>query len=164
MNTTIEADVLRALRRLIRAADLGAKALARQTGLTTSQLLILETLSSSDTALTVGTIAERVGLAQGTATTMLDRLERRGLAKRRRADSDRRQVKVTLTEQGQQLLDDAPMLLQTRFLRRFAELHSWEKHSILASLQHLADLMGVQDLDASPVLDVGHIGPATEHA
>jgi DNA-binding MarR family transcriptional regulator len=152
----IETEVLSALRRLIRATDLEAKQLAVQTGLTTSQLLVMERLVGEQ-ELTVSAIAERVGLAQGTVTMIIDRLENRELVVRRRGESDRRQVKVSLTARGRGLLEDAPTPLQTRFLKKFSALRQWEKHSILASLHRLADLMEAEGLDASPVLDVGNI-------
>lgn len=148
--------VLSALRRLIRAADLDARDLARQTGLTTSQLLVLELLESSG-ELTVGAIAREVGLAQGTVTSLIDRLVERGLLCRRRARSDRRQVKVAIDEAGRVLLAAAPTPLQTRFLEGFSRLADWERLAILSSLQRLAYLMGVERLEAAPVLDVGHI-------
>lgn len=147
----IERDVLRALRRLMRAADLGAKKLATQTGLTTSQLLVLERLAS-ESELTVSALAERVGLAQATVTVIVDRLEGREIVARRRGETDRRQVKVSLTETGRALLDSAPTPLQNRFLENFAALSEWEKHAILASLHRLADLMEAEGIDASPVL------------
>lgn len=156
MTSSVETEVLSALRRLIRATDLDAKKLARRTRLTTSQLLVMELLTTGG-ELTVGGIAERVGLAQGTVTTMIDRLEERGLVTRRKSNSDRRQVKVSLQPDGQRLLAEAPTALQTRFLENFVGLRDWEKTAILSSLQRLVDLMEAETLDASPVLDVGPI-------
>lgn len=156
MSLPIDTEVLSALRRLIRATDLDSKRLARQTKLSTSQLLVLELLADSE-AQTVGGIADRVGLAQATATSLVDRLEERGLVLRRRGDSDRRQVRVVLTAAGRALQADAPTALQTRFLANFAKIHEWEKLAILSSLKRLADLMDAEHLDASPVLDVGTI-------
>ena len=154
MSGSIETQVLSALRRLIRATDLDSKRLARQTKLTTSQLLVLELLAEG-TPQTVGSIGERVGLAQATVTAMIDRLEERGLVERRRSDADRRQVQVLLTPDGLAQQREAPTALQTRFLANFTQLKDWEQYGILAALQHVADLMEVGDLDASPVLDVG---------
>ncbi|HUF73273.1 MAG TPA: MarR family transcriptional regulator [Gammaproteobacteria bacterium] len=156
MSLPIDTEVLSALRRLIRATDLDSKRLARQTNLSTSQLLVLELLAEGD-AQTVGGIADRVGLAQATATSLVDRLEERGLVARRRSDSDRRQVNVTLTPAGRSLKDEAPTALQTRFLANFSKLQEWEKLAILSALKRVADLMEAEHLDASPVLDVGAI-------
>jgi DNA-binding MarR family transcriptional regulator len=154
---SLDNEVLMALRRLIRAADLDARDLARQTGLTTSQLLVLELLDRAG-EMTVGAIAREIGLAQGTVTTLIDRLVDRGLLNRRRATRDRRQVKVVLSDAGSALLAAAPTPLQTRFLRGFGALQEWEQTAILSSLQRLAHLMGAQAIDAAPVLDVGRIG------
>jgi DNA-binding MarR family transcriptional regulator len=156
---SVETKVITALRRLIRATDLDAKQIAQKTGLTVSQLLVLELLADRG-ELTVGAIAERVGLTQGTVTTMTERLQGRGLVNRRRAATDRRQVKINLSNDGAELLKNAPMRLQTRFLGEFHELPQWEKYAILSALMRLADLMGVKDLDAAPVLDVGSIDKA----
>lgn len=156
MSISVETEVLSAMRRLIRATDLDSKKLARRTRLSTSQLLLMEVLASNS-ELTVGRIAEGVGLAQATVTNIVDRLEERGLVARHRSDEDRRQVNVRLTDAGRELLAKAPTALQTKFLRNFAALRDWEKTAILSALQRLADLMEVEDLDASPVLDVGKI-------
>jgi DNA-binding MarR family transcriptional regulator len=153
----IDTRVLSALRRLIRATDLDAKNLARQTNLSTSQLLVMEILAA-DGELTIGRIAGRVGLAQATVTVIVDRLAERLLVARQRSESDRRQVVVSLTDTGRELFARAPTALQTTFLRNFSTLKGWEKTAILSSLERLADLMEVEDLEASPVLDVGTIG------
>jgi DNA-binding MarR family transcriptional regulator len=156
MSTPIEVQVLSAIRRLIRATDLDSKRLARRTNLSTSQLLVLELLAEGS-AQTVGSIADRVGLAQATVTSMVDRLEARGLVSRKRSETDRRQVNVVLTAAGRALQAEAPKALQTRFLANFSGLQEWEKLAILSSLQRIADLMDAKHLDASPVLDVGAI-------
>jgi DNA-binding MarR family transcriptional regulator len=149
----IETEVLSAMRRLIRATDLDSRRLARQTNLSTSQLLVLGILADGS-ARTVGSIAEHVGLAQATVTSLVDRLEERNLVLRQRSESDRRQVNVMLTDAGRALRSQAPTALQTRFLANFAGLQEWEKLAILSSLNRITDLMEVEDLDASPVLDV----------
>lgn len=160
--SALDQAVLQALRRIIRAADLDARELARQTGLSTSQLLVMELLRGTGSMM-VGAIARDVGLTQGTVTTLLDRLEERGLVDRHRNPADRRQVRVTLTDAGVALLATAPTPLQTRFLENFAPLRDWERTSILASLQRLAELMGAEGIEAAPVLDVGRIDrPGTE--
>jgi DNA-binding MarR family transcriptional regulator len=156
MQSPIDTQVLSAVRRLIRATDLESKQLARLTNLSTSQLLVLDLLAINSPQ-TVGSIADRVGLAQATVSGVLDRLEERGLIARQRGDSDRRQIMVHLTDSGRSLQEQAPTALQTRFLANFSSLQDWEKTAILSALQRLADLMEAKDLDAWPVLDVGKI-------
>lgn len=156
MSSPTEISVLSAIRRLIRATDADSKRLARQTNLTTSQLLLLDLLAE-ESPRTVGGIAERIGLAQATVTNMIDRLEEREFVTRQRSDSDRRQVNVLLTSKGAQMHAEAPTALQTRFLKNFSGLQEWEQLSILSALLRVAELMEARDLDAYPVLDVGTI-------
>ena len=93
-------------------------------------------------------------------TAMIDRLQQGGLVVRRRGSADRRQVKVSLTPEGRKLVAKAPTALQTRFQEEFSALQDWERHAIVAALQRVADPMGAEKLDASPVLNVGQIGEA----
>lgn len=163
MTRDLDNEVLIALRRLIAATELDSKNLARSTGLTTSQLLVLDLLAH-ESELTVSAVASRVGLAQGSVTTIIDRLETQGLVSRRRDETDRRQVRLVLTEEGSKRVYDAPIVLQTRFLRAFGTLRDWEKHGILAALQRLVDLMDVEELAASPILEVGAESPASDRS
>jgi DNA-binding MarR family transcriptional regulator len=145
-------DVLITLRRIIRAIDLRSRHLMQQAGLTGPQLLVLQALGRH-TRMSAGDLAREVNLSQGTVTSILDRLEKRGLILRLRSESDRRKVHVSLTGEGEAQLATAPTLLQERFIERFQQLKDWEQSQILASLQHLAEMMDAQDLDAAPVLD-----------
>jgi DNA-binding MarR family transcriptional regulator len=71
-----------ALRRILRATESSARTLTRVTGLTTPQLMVLETLRDSREA-TPKMIAQTVGVAQATATALIEKLEARGLLRRR---------------------------------------------------------------------------------
>ena len=155
----VEEQVLVELRRIIRATQLNAKQLARETGLTTSQLVVMELLKNEG-EMTPRAIAQAMNLTQATVTSLLDRLESRGHLTRTRGERDRRTVHVTLTPQGQSQLANAPESLQQRFLKDFRELESWEQHTILASLQRLAHLLDAASLDAAPVLEIGSL---TDH-
>ena len=53
---------------------------------------------------TAGRLAELMGLSTGAVTTVLDRLERAGLARRVRDEHDRRRVNVVVTEKAGALL------------------------------------------------------------
>lgn len=148
-------DVLISLRRIIRAIDMRSRRLMQEAGFTGPQLLAMQALATAE-EMSAGDLARRINLSQGTVSSILDRLERRGLLKRIRSHSDRRKIYVSLTEEGKARLAQAPTLLQQRFIQRFAELKEWEQHQILASVQRLAEMMDAQDIDAAPVLDTRH--------
>lgn len=152
---TIE-QVLVAIRRIIRATDLHSKQLSKQAGLTSSQLVMLKAIQAAQ-RVTAGQLASSISLSQATVTTLLDRLEQRGLVLRQRASDDRRKVYVVLTPAGEKTLAEAPRPLQETFVRQFRELPDWEQSMVLSSLQKVAHMMDADDLDASPMLDVGNL-------
>lgn len=147
-------EVLVALRRIIRATDLHSRYLAKNTGLTAPQMLLLQTLRNKGEE-TVGSIAKEMNLSQATVTTILDRLEKKSLVIRERSTEDRRKVIVYLTESALEILKDAPLPLQEQFTRQFNDLQNWEQLMIISSLSRIAQMMDAQHIDASPVLDVG---------
>lgn len=148
--------VLTALRRVIRATDLHSRHLIKTTGLTTPQILLLQTLRAHG-EITIGELANAMSLSQATVTTILDRLEKRGLSYRERSQEDKRKVYACLTAQGRETLKTAPVPLQDQFARRFGALQEWEQTMIIASLQRVAQMMDAQDMDAAPILDVGAV-------
>ncbi|WP_222711467.1 MarR family winged helix-turn-helix transcriptional regulator [Parahaliea aestuarii] len=147
-------EVLVALRRVIRATDLHSKHLAKTTGLTAPQILLLQSIRDKG-EVTIGELATDVSLSQATVTSILDRLEKRELIFRERSKTDKRKVHAYLTDQGMEMLKSAPLPLQAQFTRQFGDLQEWEQTMIISSLQRIAQMMDAQHIDASPVLDIG---------
>ncbi len=147
-------DVLVALRRVIRATDLHSKYLVKTTGLTAPQILILQTIHDKGEQ-TIGSLANDVSLSQATVTSILDRLESKGLVLRERSKEDKRKVYARLTPDAYRVLENAPLPLQEQFAQQFEELQAWEQTMIISALQRIAQMMDAEDIDAAPVLDVG---------
>ena len=145
-----------ALRRILRVTEMNERALARQSGVTTPQLIVMQIVADAGEA-TLKTIAGRAGVGQATATALIDRLEARGFAKRERGSTDRRQVFVSLTAAGRAALEAAPDPLHARFVSRFESLPEWEQAMLVAALERTAGLLDASELDASPVLHAGAI-------
>ena len=103
-------EILVALRRITRAIDLHSKSLQKKTGLTTSQLLVMEIINKLGSP-SPSTIAREMVLSQATVTTLLDRLTKNQLVVRVKSDQDKRSVAVDLTERGKELVSHAPELL-----------------------------------------------------
>jgi DNA-binding MarR family transcriptional regulator len=55
-----------------------------------------------------GELCRHLSLDSGSMTRMLDRLEQKGFLARQRSEADRRQVRLVLTEEGQELADRLP--------------------------------------------------------
>ena len=147
-------QVLTSLRRVIRATDLHSKRLAKTSGLTTPQILLMQAIHTLEGAAR-GRLADEVSLSHATVTPLLDRLENKGYVARERSTVDKRKVHVHLTERGVDILRDAPTPLQEHFSRQFNNLEEWEQSMMIALLQRVAYMMDAEHIDASPVLDVG---------
>jgi DNA-binding MarR family transcriptional regulator len=149
-------DVLIAIRKIIRATDLHSRQLTKTVGLTAPQLLVLQAIRDLG-AVAISRLSSEVSLSQATVTTILDRLEKRGLVDRRRSEQDKRVVHALLTDEGRAVVESAPTPLQEAFSVRFEQLETWEQSLILSALQRVAAMMDAEDIDASPFLELGDL-------
>ncbi|WP_100644582.1 MarR family winged helix-turn-helix transcriptional regulator [Alteromonas facilis] len=149
-------ELLVALRRVIRAIDMRSKQLSRDVGLTGPQLLVMQNIGKQP-GIMVRQVAENINLSPATVTSILDRLETKQLVQRVRSTEDKRKVGLFLTEAGQTILLDAPLPFQEHFINRFSQLKEWEQSQMVATMQRIASMMDAEDIDASPLLEVGSL-------
>lgn len=93
---------------LNKASQAGNRCLAKQLKpfpVTPAQGLILLFLRDED-AVTSARLGKRAGLDSATLTGIIDRLEKLDLAERRKNPSDRRAIKVCLTEKGKRTAEE----------------------------------------------------------
>ena len=93
------ADEIRAFQTAVDAFD---DAVADRLGINRSDLRCLDVLDRHG-AMTAGELARASGLTTGAVTRLLDRVERRGYARRVRDSIDRRRVLVELTPRAREL-------------------------------------------------------------
>jgi DNA-binding MarR family transcriptional regulator len=155
--TSREAErVLVQVRRIIRAVDVQSKRVAKDTGLTIPQLVVLQAIADLG-EVTSGRLSMQVSLSAATVTTILDKLEARALVERYRSVLDRRVVHARLTQAGRARLEGAPPLLHVRFTQAFGGLPPARQALILEALEEVADLLDPDRLDAAPLLEVGQL-------
>ena len=162
MNSEIASLTLRALRRVLRATEIGSRQLASTTGLTPSQLLVLREIDIRGSAMP-SAVAQTLQFSQATITAIVDRLVALGFVQRQRGERDKRQIHLTLLPDGSKALAGAPDPLQMRFIDRFDALPAWEQAMILAAAEKLAVLMDADTIDAAPLLDGGRIDRSEPH-
>ncbi|WP_395651452.1 MarR family winged helix-turn-helix transcriptional regulator [Brevundimonas sp.] len=85
-------------------------------GITYPQYLVLGALREGE-VLTIGGLATRLSLEPSTITPLVKRLEVAGLVIRRRNQDDEREVRVSLTDQGRELLAQTHCLAQAMVTR-----------------------------------------------
>jgi len=153
-------ELLIGLRKITQAIDLHSRHLLKTVGITSPQLVILYELSQFK-SLSVSELSRLVSLSLGTVTQILTRLEKRGLIKKQKSDEDKRRSLISITQNGSQLLNNAPSPLQERFSELFHSLEDWEQLMILCSIKRVVNLMSAEEIEASPILVSGPIDTTT---
>ncbi|MEL7232301.1 MAG: MarR family transcriptional regulator [Pseudomonadota bacterium] len=149
-------DALIALRQIQRRTEQASKRLAGMAGLTPSQLLVMQILSERGET-SAGELSKLTQLKHATITSLADKLIARNLITRRRCDTDRRRVWLSLQPDGGSVIKSAPDLLQDTFEKRFNTLPDWHQSMLVSALERVAGLLDAEELDAAPILDIGDL-------
>jgi DNA-binding MarR family transcriptional regulator len=113
--------------------------------LTFGQLRLLFVLRQSG-PVSIGQLADMLGVTAATASEFVDRVERRGLAVRIHRDDDRRVVDCRLSDEGARLLAEIQDARQDAIRRVLALLTQDE----LAQFDHLLQIMAERLSASSP--------------
>jgi DNA-binding MarR family transcriptional regulator len=125
-------ELLAEFRYLMRSFLAFSEAAARRAGLTARQHQALLAIKGypGRRRVSVGELAERLGLRHHSVVGLLDRLASRGLIRRRTSSTDRRQVLIELTGKAETALEDLSRVHRGE-LKRLAPL----LHPLLEQLQ-----------------------------
>lgn len=151
-------EILVSLRKIIQATDLHSRSLNKKFGLTGPQLIVMEEIRNQGQISVTG-LAKAISLRQATVTDIINRLEKRGYLTKRKSDRDKRQVRLSLSDEGRKVLDLTPPPLQETFTERFAKLEDWEQLMLLSAFERVVSMMSAEEIDASPILAAGPIDP-----
>lgn len=132
--------ILRTLRRINRVIDMCSKEIKSQGNLTLPQILSLLAVHA-DGPLTVAQIASEVHLSSSTMVGIIDRLEAKKLLKRERSATDRREVYVHATEEGNKIAQKAPIPLQEKLVDALTKLTDSQEKALLKSLEQLVKML-----------------------
>jgi DNA-binding MarR family transcriptional regulator len=80
---------------------------------------------------TAGELAKAAELSPASMSSMLDQLERDGIVERRRSETDRRVVVVSLTEKGRELLEHKRAVWRARWQEALADVS--DEHLVAAA-------------------------------
>jgi DNA-binding MarR family transcriptional regulator len=125
------------------ASDLHSKRLAREYGLTTPQIVVLQSIRELGET-TTSALSAHISLSQATVTTILDRLAQRELIERYRSVVDRRVVHTRLTSTGQRVLKRVPPLLHWQFVNSFSALRVKDQRNIVQVLEQVASMLAAE--------------------
>ena len=138
------ASLVRSVRRIAQAIDVRSREIARLTGLTLPQLVVLQSIRALGQVST-SAISRDVSMSSPTVVAVLDRLEARGLIERYRSTTDRRIVHARLTDAGLAALKTSPGLLRDDALARWSTLPDDQKQAMAQALAMASALISHQD-------------------
>ncbi len=138
--TELGLKILKDLRRITRAMDINSKRLSMEGNLTSPQIHSLGVIHKHG-PLTIAEIATAVHLSASTMVGIIDRLEAKNLVIRERSRTDRRQVLVYITEEGQIISKKSPIPLQEKLVKSFSRLTGAERKNLSKALELLADTL-----------------------
>ncbi len=156
MENDHSARIFKSIRRIVRAIDLRSREVARASGLTIPQIVVLQGINELG-EVTTSALAKHADLSSATIVTILDALEKKGLVERYRSGKDRRIVHTRLTEAGGSVLQSAPALLHEDFKQALAQKAPDDQEAISAALEQVAEMMNAHKLDASTLLTTATI-------
>jgi DNA-binding MarR family transcriptional regulator len=87
-------------------------------------------------------IAETLGVERSTAGRMCDRLVRKGLVQRRRETADRRAVRISLTQDGRDLVNEVTQRRRSEIARILRRMPVADRGPVLVALSAFADAAG----------------------
>lgn len=108
--------------------------------LTFPQAMIL-TVLGEDGPVPISVLAERTGSANSTVSGIVDRLEKLGLAKRQRSETDRRVIYVSATEKYAELRDRAVTDVHSYFSDLMSSMPEEDRNLVAAALQKLDEAL-----------------------
>ena len=132
----------------MQAGELYTKELNKVYNISSAQLNCLLSLHE-DGPLPPSQIAKLIMVNSSTVTGIIDRLEHKGLVKRKRISTDRRVITVELTKNGKVLAENAPPPVQYKIFDGLSKLSEKEIKNISNTLLKLTDMLDVQDLEVT---------------
>lgn len=115
----------------------------RDSGMTPQQYWLLRQLRR-DGALSIGELAQALGITTGSATVACKRLERAGLVTRVRQLEDERIVEVALTEQGRDQIDSLRQKKRAALAQWLDVLDEREQEELLTMVERLLEAASAQ--------------------
>jgi len=128
-----------------RFTDADTRALRRH-GLSIAARVMLATIEGAGEPLPANVLAERLLVSGASVTSLVDTLERRGLVRRVRPDSDRRIVLIELTDAAQPVIDAYLAEVTALHAAEFAIFTADEREQLTTLLARFAAHLTTLDL------------------
>lgn len=150
-NTSVT-QILDSLRVIVQALSTASRVSEREAGITGAQRFILQKLGDAG-ELTVNDLAAQTHTHQSTVSTVLTKLEKKGLITRTRSLSDGRVQLLKITAEGKTKLRRKQDTVQDRLIHSIEGLSSEERRQCAALLSKLLLGAGLESVPTSLFLE-----------
>ncbi|MEX1383229.1 MarR family winged helix-turn-helix transcriptional regulator [Lutibacter sp.] len=146
-------DILIRLRKIVRSVNLESKRVEKEQGVSIPQLLCLQFLAEQEDYRTnAAKLKTFLNLNASTISGILRRLEKKGFIAKLPKASDKRVTLISLTANGMDLLQSAPITFQQKLSEKLQALPPEKLQTIIEGIDLLTQIMEVEELDASPII------------
>lgn len=140
-------NILKSLRIIFRSIQVHSRLVEKESGVSSAQLWMLWEIFKAP-GIKVTELAAALSIHQSTCSSILDKLQQKGLAKRDRSGPDQRVVHIHLTEKGTRILANAPRPAQGAIAEALHRLPEEVLSKIDASLADLVGELHITEKDA----------------
>jgi len=140
-------NILKSLRIIFRSIQAHSRLVEKESGVSSAQLWMLWEIFNAP-GIKVTELAAALSIHQSTCSNILDKLQQKGLVKRDRSGPDQRVVHLHLTEEGTQILANAPRPAQGAIADVLHRLPDEVLNKMDTSLANLVGALHVTEKDA----------------
>lgn len=139
--------IMQDLRKMVKAVEAYSRTVETRFGVTGPQLWAIWELGK-DSPLALKDLASRMHMSPSTLVGVVDRLMAKGLVHRAQDPLDRRRIRLTLTEAGRAMCDQAPDPAQGKLIQGLQDLEPQAREGFRLGLAYLVKVMEADQLEA----------------
>jgi DNA-binding MarR family transcriptional regulator len=147
-------EIVRSIRKLVRAVYLDTQKMSRQFGLTGPQSLVVRLLLNNG-SMSSADLSRLMYVTPSNLTGIIDRLEKKGLVKREGKEGDRRVALIVLTDTGKELSKRLPDPIEKKFIKQLADMKIEQVQIFALAMNQILNVIDVSGVEDIP-LEISH--------
>lgn len=145
-NESVIQDIVRSIRRLVRAVYLDSQKISKRYGLTGPQSSVLRNLLNNG-SMSSADLSRNLFVTPSNITGIIDRLEKKQFVERIKKEGDRRIALITLTQTGQELSKTLPDPIMKKFITQLADLEPEHVQLLAMAMNQILNLIDTEDIE-----------------
>lgn len=159
-NESVIQDLVRSVRRLVRAVYLDSQKMSKRYGLTEPQSAVLRNLYNNG-PMSSADLSRTLFVTPSNITGIIDRLEKKRFVERNKKKDDRRVALITLTESGQELSRTLPDPIMKKLIAELADLELDHVQLLAMAMNQILNLIDTEEIEEEQ-FDINTVPDAIE--